>query len=155
MTNTTSEMSIIPRWAWILAAVVFAASVAGWGFFAYAVAAPHPGSFVASVLFVALGVFLGALFAGAVLLTGYVNRDAKRRGMNALLWTILVIVIPHGIGFIVYFVVRSPLQSPCPGCGAPASRGARFCAACGSMLGGEGEVGDAQRERMTSASGTP
>jgi hypothetical protein len=29
--------------------------------------------------------------------------------MNSLVWTLLVIFIPNGIGFIIYFLTRQPL----------------------------------------------
>lgn len=32
----------------------------------------------------------------------YVYRDAKRRGMNAALWTLIAILAPSLIGFIIY-----------------------------------------------------
>jgi hypothetical protein len=134
-----SELSIIPRWAWILAAVLFAGCVLGWVLVG-GVAQQETASRVGSLLFLGIGFFLGALFAGVVLLTGYVNQDAKRRGMRATLWTILVLVIPHALGFVAYFLVRQPLRSPCPGCGAPVSRGASYCATCGFKLVGEAGV---------------
>ena len=37
----------------------------------------------------------------------YVWRDAKRRRMNAVLWTIIAVFAPTLIGFIVYLLVRS------------------------------------------------
>ena len=135
-TKTDSELSIIPRWAWILAAIVFAGCILAWVLVNVA-ARPETGSRIVSLLFLSIGFFLGAILAGIVLLTGYVNRDAKRRGMSPTLWTILVIVIPNALGFVVYFLTRQPLRSPCPGCGAPVSRGARYCPACGFKLGGE------------------
>ncbi len=49
---------------------------------------------------------------------GYVNADSKRRGMNSLLWTLLVIFVPKALGFIAYFLLRKPLLIPCPNCGA-------------------------------------
>ena len=36
----------------------------------------------------------------------YVYRDAKRRGMNAALWTLIAILAPSLIGFIIYLLVR-------------------------------------------------
>src|SRR6266850_2216648 len=41
----------------------------------------------------------------------YVNRDAKRRGMNSALWTILVIILLPAwgfIGFVIYLLMREP-----------------------------------------------
>src|SRR5258708_18092643 len=69
-----------------------------------------------------------ALVLGASLfLFGYVNRDAKRRGMNSTLWTLLVILLfpaYFALGFIIYFLMRELLPYPCPQCGNTV--GARF-----------------------------
>ena len=59
--------------------------------------------------------------ASLLLAFGYVNRDAKRRGMNSALWTILVVVLSPGwlaLGFFIYFLMREPLPYNCPQCGA-------------------------------------
>jgi len=72
----------------------------------------------------------GAVLAFLILLVGYVNRDAKRRGMNYAAWTFLVIFIPNAIGFIIYFVVRQPIQIPCPQCGATVNPSFNFCPQC-------------------------
>ncbi len=67
------------------------------------------------------------VIASFLFLFGYVNRDAKRRGMNSTLWTLLVILLfpaYFAIGFIIYFLMREPLPYPCPQCGS--SVGARF-----------------------------
>jgi hypothetical protein len=70
------------------------------------------------------------ILALIVLMIGYVNRDARRRGMSRALWTTLVIVIPNALGFILYFLLRSPLRLSCPKCGAVMTAGANFCANC-------------------------
>ncbi len=76
-----------------------------------------------------------ALFAFAcVLVIGYINADARRRGMRYVMWTLLSIFIPYGIGFILYFVLRDPLLIPCPKCGAMARTGFVFCPRCGVEL---------------------
>lgn len=69
-----------------------------------------------------------------LLLTGYVYADAKRRGMNALLWTLLVILIPKAIGFIAYFLLRKPLLIPCPNCGTEVGSDFPYCPKCGHAL---------------------
>jgi predicted amidophosphoribosyltransferase len=74
------------------------------------------------------------MLAFLTLLVGYVNRDAKRRGMSAALWTILVIFIPNAIGFILYFLMRQQLRVPCPGCGAALQPSANYCPSCGAHL---------------------
>ena len=77
-----------------------------------------------------MGFFTGMLVAMFALLVGYVNVDSKRRGMNRAVWTLLVMFIPNAIGFILYFFVRSPLQTPCPKCGTGVQPGFRFCPNC-------------------------
>ena len=49
----------------------------------------------------------------------YVYRDAKRRGMNAALWTLIAILAPSLIGFIIYLLVRGNYSNlKCPRCAA-------------------------------------
>ena len=68
------------------------------------------------------------------LLIGYVNQDAKRRDMGQVLWTLLVIFIPNGMGFLAYFLLRKPLVRYCPKCGDRVETGFHFCAKCGCEL---------------------
>jgi hypothetical protein len=78
---------------------------------------------------------VGAAFLGAyVLLVGYVFADARRRGMNHVLWTLLAIFIPNAIGIILYFILRDPVPVPCPSCGALARKGHAYCAGCGTAV---------------------
>jgi len=66
-------------------------------------------------------------------LFGYVNRDAKRRGMNSTLWTLLVILLfpaYFAVGFIIYFLMREPLPYPCPQCGNTVGARFNFCPNC-------------------------
>jgi hypothetical protein len=74
-------------------------------------------------LFVAILVFLIA----------YVNRDAKRRGMNSALWTLFVIIFLPSfafLGFLVYLLMREPLPYPCPQCGKSVGARFNFCPNC-------------------------
>jgi len=87
----------------------------------------HPPPVVLQVPIAFLG---GSVLAFFALLIGYINRDAKRRGMNYKLWTFLVLVIPNGIGYIIYFVVRQPIWSACPQCSATVNPGFNFCPKC-------------------------
>ena len=78
---------------------------------------------------------IGVAFLGAyVLLVGYVYGDARRRGMNHVLWTLLAIFIPNAIGIILYFILREPLPVPCPSCETPARKGHAYCASCGAAV---------------------
>jgi RNA polymerase subunit RPABC4/transcription elongation factor Spt4 len=76
----------------------------------------------------------GAVLGIIVLMIGYVNADSKRRGMNALLWTLLVIFVPKALGFIAYFLLRKPLLIPCPNCGTELGSDFRYCPKCGHAL---------------------
>jgi len=68
-----------------------------------------------------------------ILLIAYVNRDAKRRGMNSALWTLLVLILfPSSIflGFLIYFLMREPLPYACPQCSTMVGARFNFCPNC-------------------------
>jgi len=84
--------------------------------------------FVAGVV-TAVAITLGSI----ILLAGYVNQDAKRRGMNSTLWTILVaMLLPAYLftGFVIYFLIREPLPYHCTQCGSMVSARFNFCPQC-------------------------
>jgi hypothetical protein len=81
--------------------------------------------------FIIPGLFLSALLAGTILLAGYVYADAKQRGMPPVPWTALALLVPNGVGFVLYFLLRRPIVRPCPGCGYGLPAGAAFCSRCG------------------------
>ena len=76
----------------------------------------------------------GAFLAAYLLLVGYVNQDAKRRDMGQILWTLLVILVPNGLGFLAYFLLRKPVLENCPKCGIQVQRGFHYCPRCGCGL---------------------
>jgi hypothetical protein len=71
---------------------------------------------------------------GYVLLIGFVNGDAKRRGMRYVMWTFLAALVPNALGIILYFLFRDPLPTPCSKCGALAPHSFSFCPLCGTGL---------------------
>ncbi len=81
-----------------------------------------------------ISVFGGLFLVVIILLIGYVNADSKRRGMNSLLWTLLVIFIPKALGFLAYFLLRKPLVIGCPKCGSSIGSDFRFCPKCGYAI---------------------
>jgi len=94
----------------------------------------HYGDLIVGALGAKL-VAIGSFFvAGYIMLVGYVYGDARRRGMPAALWTLLVVLIPNLIGFIVYFILRRGIFAPCPQCGRGAEIGQIYCSACGHKL---------------------
>ena len=128
-TGLTAEIKIVPWWAWMLAGFVFVS--AQW-FFNIALAghSDAPPAWARVVLGLLAGILPGCL----VLLIGYINRDAKRRGMSPLLWTIVAIAIPYGMGGLLYFVLRQPLQRVCPQCRNAVQAGFNFCPCCSYKL---------------------
>lgn len=65
----------------------------------------------------------------------YVYRDAKRRGMNAVLWTLIAIIAPALIGFIIYLLIRNSYSDlECPRCAAPVTEQYVACPQCGARL---------------------
>jgi hypothetical protein len=76
----------------------------------------------------------GIPIACLLLLFGYINRDAKRRGMHSALWTLLVILVPYLIGVIIYFLMREPLAFNCPQCGVVVSARFNYCPGCSCNL---------------------
>lgn len=70
-----------------------------------------------------------------ILIGVYVYRDAKRRNMNAPLWTIIAILAPSLIGFIIYLLVRGNYSNlKCPRCDATVTEQYVVCPKCGAKL---------------------
>jgi hypothetical protein len=78
-----------------------------------------------------LGLLVGAVIAIWIICLGYVNADARRRGMPPILWTLIAAFIPNLLGFLLYFALRRPIASPCPHCGQAMTAEQRFCSWCG------------------------
>lgn len=128
-TGLSAEIKIVPAWAWAIAGIIF---VAAQLYFNVALI-HHPGAppaWARALLGILAGVLPGCIF----LMIGYVNRDAKRRGMSPLLWTLVVALIPNALGFVVYFVLRQPLRRGCPQCGTAIQPGYNFCPRCNYKL---------------------
>jgi hypothetical protein len=121
-----SELMIIPAWAFVVAAVAIVAIPI---VFYTVVWTREPNQ--PPVFFKTLVSFLpGTIIAFLALMVGYVNKDAGRRGMNRTLWTLVVILVPNAIGFILYFLLRNPVRIECPKCRTVVDRRANFCPSC-------------------------
>jgi hypothetical protein len=88
-------------------------------------------SFLWPVLGFVMGLFVGSLFAIWILGLGYVYADARRRNMPHVPWVLIAAIVPNLLGFLLYFVLRKPLASPCPQCHQPVAVDQRFCPSCG------------------------
>ena len=78
---------------------------------------------------------LSIFLAVPVLIGVYVYRDASRRRLNAVAWTLIAIVAPAFIGFIIYLLVRGNYSDlECPKCYAPVTEQYVVCPHCGAKL---------------------
>ena len=79
-----------------------------------------------------------AALAGCVLAAiwllclGFVYEDARRRAMPPVPWTLVAMLVPNLLGFLLYFVMRKPLTVPCPSCNRPILPDQPFCSWCGT-----------------------
>jgi hypothetical protein len=136
MSRFGQEWAIVPqaaRWIGVLVGLVVLASIS-WIWFVPIVVNHDFGGTVVLAPLVVLGAFAGGMAAAFVCLVGYVFADAKRRGMNHVLWTLIAIFVPNAIGIILYFILRDPIAVPCPACTRPTQKGHAFCATCGAPV---------------------
>ncbi|HEX4022763.1 MAG TPA: PLDc N-terminal domain-containing protein [Acidobacteriaceae bacterium] len=78
------------------------------------------------------GIGIGVVIAVWVLCLGYVYGDARRRAMPPIAWTLVAILVPNLLGFLLYFVMRRPVTVPCTQCGQAIAPDQRFCSGCGT-----------------------
>jgi hypothetical protein len=118
------ELRMIPRWSVVLAGALFVAMQ-----YVFHVVMPHHKHEMLP-LRIMMGYAWGSLVASYALLLGYVSRDVKRRGMSAGLWMLVCVVLPGGIGAVVYFMLRQPILARCPNCSTAVDATFHFCPQC-------------------------
>jgi double zinc ribbon protein len=128
-TRFMDEIRIIPRWTYFFVALGYAASAAAVVFATLSGNPPFP---LAGM--VPLAILGGTVIGCYILLIGYINADAGRRGMSRLGWTVLAILVPNALGIVLYFVLRKPLTARCPQCGNAIQPGFNFCPRCDYKL---------------------
>jgi RNA polymerase subunit RPABC4/transcription elongation factor Spt4 len=124
-TRFMDEVRIISPWAFFIAFLAFSAMLALMVLVTPADKIPPPKAVMAL-----LGVVLGVAAACYVLLIGYINRDAGRRRMSRVSWTLVAIFIPNALGIVLYFIMRKPRMANCSQCGAVVEPGFSFCPQC-------------------------
>jgi len=122
--ESEDHLSLIPAWSVVLAVIVFAAVQ----YLFHGVMPHHKHEMLPMRLL--MGYSWGTALASYVLLVGYVSRDVKRRRMPRGLWMLVVVMMPGGIGAVVYFLLRQPLIRPCPNCRTEVAAGQHFCPQC-------------------------
>ena len=92
----------------------------------------HP--ILASLALGGIVTLMSVMLTWIIFMVAYVNRDAARRGMNAALWTLFVLILMPSsggiIGFVIYLLMREPLPYPCPRCEKPVGPRFNFCPNC-------------------------
>lgn len=89
---------------------------------------------VTTILFVYLCI-LCLLLLIPVLVGAYVYRDASRRKMNAVLWTLVAAVTPVFVGLVIYLLVRAGHSDlECPSCGMDVTEEYTICPQCAKPL---------------------
>ena len=122
------ELRMIPRWSMVLALLLFA----GMQYIFHAVMPHHRHELLPLRLM--MGYAWGSLAASYALLLGYVSRDARRRGMSVGLWMLVCVLLPGGIGAVVYFLLRQSVLSRCPNCSTMIASSYHFCPQCQFQL---------------------
>lgn len=132
MTRFSDEIRIIPKIAWVIATLSWLCMFSMLMF----VAMPNDPKLRLWPLAgqIAFSIWPGFLVGILVLLIGYINADARRRGMRYVMWTLLAIFVPNTIGIILYFIFRDPLLAHCAKCGAQGRANFAFCPQCGTQL---------------------
>ena len=132
MSRLRTELAVIPRAAWWIGFLLYVGCVAAtWTLFLPQDEDLSGWPVVGKLAFAAI---IPLFLAVYVLLIGYVNGDARRRGMRYVLWTLLAALIPNALGIILYFILRDPPMRDCPKCGAAVQGRFGFCQACGTAV---------------------
>ena len=118
------ELRLIPGWSMALAVVLFISMQ-----YLFHRVMPHHRHELLPMR-IMMGYAWGAMFASYALLLGYVSRDVRRRGMSAGLWMLVCVILPGGLGAVVYFLLRQPVMVRCPNCSTSMAAGFNFCPQC-------------------------
>jgi hypothetical protein len=123
----SSELRLIPRWS--VAAAVLTFVIMQYLFWVvFPQERHHPPAPMGMRIYFALS--WGALASLYMLMVGYVSKDSPRRGMSARIWMVVCLVMPGGIGAVLYFLLRQPIISLCPACGTRVQSEYHFCPQC-------------------------
>ena len=99
------------------------------------------GSLIASIF---MGVLIPIAAITMIILLGvWTYRDATSKGMNGILWTMVVLLVPSFVGLIVYLCVRYDAKKvTCSKCLQQVNGNSKFCSNCGQELVPVVEVSD-------------
>lgn len=91
------------------------------------------GNIVFLLVPICLVVMFSSMLAVFISIGVWTYKDAKNRGLNAVLWTIIVLLIPNMLGLILYILVgRKEKLAVCPNCNGSIQVSSKYCNNCGS-----------------------
>ena len=93
--------------------------------------------------FILFAIGMSASFAA------WVYMDCKKRGDDAILWTLVIIIATPFIGLLIYFLRRPEIKRSCPACGHRISLRAKYCEECGVQITTNKEVFKVMANRKT------
>ena len=93
--------------------------------------------------FILFAIGMSASFAA------WVYMDCKKRGDDAILWTLVIIIATPFIGLLIYFLRRPEIKRSCPACGHRISLRAKYCEECGVQITTNNEVFKVMVNRKT------
>jgi hypothetical protein len=124
----SAELRMIPLWS--VAAGVVAFTFMEWVMWVLVPAHRHHPPNLSLGFRLYINISIGALAALYMLMIGYISRDSPRRGMSTPLWMLVSVVIPSGLGAVLYFLLRLPVMALCPACNARIEGEYHFCPQC-------------------------
>lgn len=128
-TRSKDEIRILAPWAYALFAGISVTIAV-----LFVVVIGHDPKAPAFALRCLMGAACGTALGCYAVLIGYINQDAGRRNMSRLLWTLLAIFVPNGLGIVLYFVLRKPRTAHCSQCDADVDPAFSFCPRCSNKL---------------------
>lgn len=125
------EARLIPVWSMVAAGIAFCVVEYYWWMILPQTRHHPPAPLGLRIYFNLSWGILASLY---FLMIGYVSRDAPRRSMSARFWMIICFVLPGGIGAVLYFLLRLPVNSRCAACGTTVQNEFHFCPQCNYQL---------------------
>ena len=87
------------------------------------------------IIWVVFGVAFLLLIGAMAGLGIWTYRDAKSRGLDAGMWTTIVVLAPNLIGLLLYFFIgRKQQKIVCPSCKSGTEQGKPHCSNCGASI---------------------
>ena len=86
-------------------------------------------------MWMGIGAALLLVFGSMACLGVWTYRDARARGLDARIWTVIVLLVPNLMGLLLYFLIgRRQQRVRCASCGGQTEPGKRYCSNCGVSL---------------------